>query len=90
MKSGTRIWLAFVLGFLAGLLFELSNGNDFLSALQPAFFFAILTTALVSLLTGGIELARRKGYADWVGFVLVLVLNVFGLILLMLLPKRNR
>jgi hypothetical protein len=89
MKSGTRIGLAFVLGSLTGLLFSLSNGHDFLSALQPAFFFGILTMSLVTLLTQGMALARRKGYAEWVGFVPVLVLNVFGLIVLMLLPKRD-
>ena len=89
MKSNTRIVLAFVISFLAGLVLALLNGRDLLASLQSAMFFAIIATAIVAILTWGMDIAVKKGYPAWVGFLLALFLNIFGLAILAVLPTKN-
>ena len=89
MKSNTRIVLAFVISFLAGLVLALLNGRDLLASLQSALFFAIIATAIVAILTWGMDIAVKKGYPAWVGFLLALFLNIFGLAILAVLPTKT-
>jgi hypothetical protein len=44
---------------------------------------------IVALLSWGIDIAVKKGYPDWVGFLLVLLFDVFGLLVLAILPDRT-
>jgi hypothetical protein len=37
----------------------------------------------------GIDLAERKGFPGWAGFLLALIFNVFGLLILISLPART-
>jgi len=89
MKSKTRIFLALVISFLAGFVLALLNGRDLLASLQSAMFFAIIATAIVAILTLGMDIAVKKGYPAWVGFLLALFLNVIGLAILAVLPTKT-
>jgi hypothetical protein len=88
MQVGTRIVPAFLISFLLGLVFSLSNGQDLLPALRSASIFALLVAILVAILSWGIDIAVKKGYPGWVGFLLVLILNIPGLVILILLPGK--
>ena len=89
MKSNTRIVLALVISFLAGFVLALLNGRDLLASLQSAMFFAIIATAIVAILTWGMDIAVKKGYPAWAGFLLALFLNIFGLAILAVLPTKT-
>ena len=89
MKSSIRITLSLIISFALGFIISLSNGRDFLSALQSGFVFSIIVATVVAMLSWGIDIAAKKGYSDWVGFLLVLVLNVFGLVILVVLPNKT-
>jgi len=88
MKSNTRIFIGFIIGFLLGFAISLLNGRTLASALQAGFLFAVLVGIIVALLSWGIDIAVKKGYPAWVGFSLVLFLNVFGLVILAVLPDK--
>ena len=89
MKSGTRILLALVISFLAGLLLAFFNGRDLLSSLQSALFFAVIATSIVAILSWGMDIAVKKGYPAWLGFLLAFFLNIFGLAILAILPHKT-
>ena len=89
MKSSTRIILSFVISFILGVVISLSNGRDLLSSLQSAFIFAIIVATIIAMLSWGIDIAVKKGYSDWVGFLLVLILNILGLVILAVLPNKT-
>jgi len=89
MKSGTRIFIGFIVSFLLSIFISLLNGRSLASAFQAGFFFAVLVGMIVAMLSWGIDIAVKKGYPAWVGFFLVLFLNVFGLLILAVLPNRN-
>jgi hypothetical protein len=88
MKSGTRIFIGVIVSFLLGLAISLLNGRTLASALQAGFLFAVLVGIIVAMLSWGIDIAVKKGYPAWIGFFLVLFLNVFGLVILAVLPDR--
>ena len=88
-KSIIRILFAFILSFLVAAFFSFSNGRDLPSSLQAGFFLAIISAAIVAILSWGIEIAVKKGYPGWVGFLLVLILNIVGLVVLAVLPRRT-
>jgi len=88
MKSSTRIFIGFMVSFLLGFAISLLNGQSMASALQAGFFFAVLVGIIVAMLSWGIDIAVKKGYPAWLGFFLVLFLNVFGLLILAVLPDR--
>jgi len=89
VKSIIRIVFAFILGFLVAAFFSFSNGRDLPSSLQAGFFLAIISAAIVAILSWGIEIAVKKGYPGWVGFLLALILNIVGLVVLAVLPRRT-
>ncbi len=89
MNSSTRIILAFAISLVAGVFLSLFNGIDLLLSLHSGFTFAIFTGIIVAFLSWGIDIAINKGYPSWAGFTLVLILNILGLVILMLLPKRT-
>ena len=89
MSSQIRIVLALALGFLAAFIICLANGLGFYTALQNGFIYALIVGAIVAILSWGMDLAVEKGYPGWVGFVLVLFLNIIGLLVLALLPART-
>jgi len=88
MKSSTRIFIGFIVSFLLGFAISLLNGRTLVSALQASFLFAVLVGIIVAMLSWGIDIAVKKGYPAWLGFFLVLFLNVFGLLILVVLPNR--
>lgn len=88
MKSSTRIYIALIVGFILGFAISISNGRSLASALQSAVFFAVLVGIIVAMLSWGIDIAVKKGYSGWIGFLLVFFLNVFGLLILAVLPSR--
>lgn len=89
MKSNTRILLSFIISFVLGLVISFSNQQDALLSLQSGLIFAVLATVIVAMLSWGIDIAVKKGYSAWTGFLLVLILNVLGLLLLALLPTNK-
>src|SRR5262245_17716440 len=88
MNTGIRIGLALCLAFVIAVPLAISNGRDWVSALQAGGGFALIVGAIVAILSLGMDIALEKGYPGWLGFVLVLFLNVFGLIILALLPTH--
>ncbi len=90
MRTSTRIILAFVTALFLGVPISLWNRQDLFLSLQSGFVFAILVAAIVAMLSWGMDMAVRKGYPAWMGFLLVLLLNIFGLLFLALLPGKPR
>jgi uncharacterized membrane protein len=90
MKSWILILLALVLGFFVGMGVSLANGKDLLFALQRGVIFALLVGVIVAILSWGVDTADEKGYPSWLGFLLVFCFNIFGLIILALLPSHTR
>ena len=88
MKSGIRIVLAFIIGLLVGSVISFLNGRGLLLSIKAGFSFAVFVAFVVSMLSWGIDIAVKKGYPDWVGFFLVLVLNILGLLILAILPNK--
>ncbi len=88
MKSSTRVDLAFALGLFLGVPISFFNRRDLFLSLQAGFVFAVFVAAIVAILSWGMDIAVRKGYPAWMGFLLVLLLNVFGLLLLAILPSK--
>ena len=88
-KSIIRIVLAFVISFLVAVFFSYSNGRDLPISLQMGFFLAIVTATLVAILSWGIEIAVMKGYPGWWGFLLALIFNIFGIVVLAILPNKT-
>ncbi len=89
MTSSTRIFLAFVISFPLSVVISLSNRQGLVLSLQSGFVFSIIVTFIVSILSWGIDIAVKKGYPRWAGFLLVLIFNVFGLVLLAILPNKK-
>src|SRR5262245_21863530 len=89
MNTWTRTALALVLGLPIGTFVSFVNGRDFISALQAGFGFALIVGFIIAFLSWGMEIALDKGYPGWLGFLLVLCLNIFGLIILVLLPAHT-
>ena len=88
MNSGIRIVLSLCLAFVIAVPVSLLNGRDWVSALQAGLGFAVLVGTIVAILSWGMDIAIEKGYPAWFGFILALILNVFGLIILALLPTH--
>ncbi|MEJ2709962.1 MAG: hypothetical protein P8074_20290 [Anaerolineales bacterium] len=90
MNSTTRrTIISLILGFSIGFLFSIRNGRDIQTSLLSALVFSLLVAVIVAVLSWSIEYAERKGYPGWLGFVLVLCLNVIGVLILFLLPERR-
>ena len=89
MKSSTRILLALIISFLLSVFISFSNGRDLLLSLQSGFIFAIIVATIVAMLSWGMDIAVEKGYSGWVDFLLVLILNVLGLVLLAVVPNKT-
>ena len=89
MNSSIRIVLAFIIGFLVGSVISFLNRPDLLLSLQAGFIFAVNVTVIVAILSWGVDITVKKGYPDWVGFFLVLILNILGLLILGILPNKT-
>jgi predicted neutral ceramidase superfamily lipid hydrolase len=89
MKSILRVAFAFMLSFLVAALFSNANGRDLSLSLQSGLFLAILSAILVAILSWGIEIAAKKGYPSWLGFLLALIFNFLGLVILAILPNKT-
>jgi hypothetical protein len=87
--TGRRTFISLILGFSIGFLFSIRNGRDLQTSLLSALVFGLLVAVVVVVLSWSIEYAQRKGYPGWMGFVLVLCLNVIGVLILILLPERR-
>jgi hypothetical protein len=88
MNSTIRILLAVLMGFGIGAVTPLVNGQDIRWALQAGLGFALLMGCIVAVLSWGMDIAVEKGYPGWVGFVIALVFNILGLVIMLLLPRR--
>jgi hypothetical protein len=84
----TRTLLALLMGFLLGLVILIINGRTIGASIVGAFIFSVLVGVIVAMLSWAYEYAERKGYSGWVGFFLILLLNIVGIILLLLLPSK--
>jgi multisubunit Na+/H+ antiporter MnhB subunit len=90
MQTKTRIIFALLIGFVTGLAVSYTNKPDLISSLQAGVFLALITGVAVAMLSWGMDTAEKKGYPGWLGFMLVLVLNVFGVMIVDLLPVRSK
>ena len=85
----TKTILALILGAVAGLIASLVNGTSLVDALLRAVAFGILVAAIVACLAWASNTAEQKGYPSWLGFWLVVILNLLGPIIVWLLPERK-
>lgn len=81
--------LAFLLGWTAGLIACLVNQLPLGDALLRSLGFGILVAVIVAVLAWASETAEQKGYQGWLGFWLVVILNLLGIFIVWLLPHRN-
>jgi uncharacterized membrane protein len=65
------------------------NGRGVAVSIAAAAVFGLLVGVVVAILSWAFNYAGAKGYSGWMGFFLVLVLNVLGVLLLLILPARN-
>jgi hypothetical protein len=89
MSLKRRIGLAFTLGLFIGINIAMSNGANLQTAITEGLIFSLIISAVVALISWGLKLTTEKGYPVWVGFVLVLFLNIIGILILLLLPNRS-
>jgi drug/metabolite transporter (DMT)-like permease len=89
LSTKQRTLISLALGIIAGFVFSLINGRDVPTSLLSALIFGILVAAIVAVLSWAMEYAQRKGYPGWMGFLLVLFLNIVGVLILWLLPERR-
>lgn len=82
----TSILVAFTVGFVVSLL----NGGGLRGSLYSGFYFSLLVGAIIAILSWAYNYAEIKGYNGWVGFLLLLLLNIIGLFILVLLPVKQR
>jgi hypothetical protein len=81
---------ALVLGYSLGLSLLLSNVLGFVQAAGRSLALALLVGLVVWLLSWASETAAHKGYSPSLGFWLVILLNLVGLLVLLWLPPRAR
>jgi SNF family Na+-dependent transporter len=84
-----RTILTVLITFVVGLVIALNNGLGLFSAVRGAFIISVLTGAIVAVLAWGVDIAKQKGYSGTLGFISILLLNVFGILLLLLLPPKK-
>jgi drug/metabolite transporter (DMT)-like permease len=89
MSTGRRTLFGIIIGFVTAFVVALLNGQTFVQALSTAAIFAVIVGVLVAVLSWAMNYAVMKGYPGWLGFVLVFILNVIGIIILFLLPARR-
>lgn len=80
---------AFLLGWASGTIACLVNQIPLGNALLRALGFGVLVATIVAVLAWVSETAKQKGYPSWLGFWLVAILNILGIIIIMLLPERK-
>ena len=88
MTTNKRIMAALIISFPTAIVFSMFNGRDFPSAIQAGFIFAPAVAIVVAILSWGMDIAVKKGYPGWAGFLLALILNIFGLLILAVLPDK--
>jgi ABC-type transport system involved in cytochrome c biogenesis permease subunit len=81
--------LAFILGWTSGLIACLGNQLPLGNALLRSLGFGILVAVIVAVLAWASETAEQKGYPGWLGFWLVVILNILGILIIWLLPERK-
>ena len=85
-----RTVIAILASLLIGLLLALFNGLDLISAVKAALIFSVITGAIVAMLSWAVEIAREKGYSAVIAFLAVIILNIFGILLLLALPSTRK
>lgn len=85
----TKTLLAFLLGWTSGMITCLVNHLSLGDTLLRSLGFGILVAAIVAVLAWASETAEQKGYPTWLGFWLVVILNVLGIIIIGLLPYQK-
>ena len=86
----SRIALGAGLALVAALGVSLANGVGARTSFENALILALVVGAIVAVFHWAMAIARRKGYSPWVGFWVVVVLNVIGVVLLLGLPVRSK
>lgn len=84
-----QIIAALIMGFVLGSVISFYNGQDFASSLMAGLWFSLIVGVIVSILAWAVETAKQKGYSALTGFILVLVLNILGIVILLLLPTKT-
>jgi uncharacterized membrane protein len=72
-------------GMIVCMFNQLRLGDAMLRSLS----FGILVAVIVSILAWASEAAEQKGYPSWLGFWLAVILNVFGILIIWLLPDQD-
>ena len=84
-----RIIAALTIAFILGSIISFYNGRDFASSIIAGLWFSLIVGVIVAILSWAVEIAKRKGYSALTGFILVLVLNILGILILLLLPTKT-
>ena len=85
-----RTILAILITFVVRLVIALNNGLGLFGAVRGAFIMSLLTGAIVAVLAWGVDIAKQKGYSGTLGFFSILLLNLFGILLLLWLPSKKQ
>lgn len=88
-RSLGRIAVAALGGMILGVVVSLLNGRGLAAALIGGVQFSVVLVVIVAVIDWAVGISRRKGYAPWLGVVLVLFLNVVGAVVLLILPNHN-
>jgi hypothetical protein len=89
VRTTARTASAFILGFVIGLVVSMLNGGGAAVSISAAAVFGLLVGIVVAILSWAFNYAEAQGYSGWLGFFLVLILNILGVLLLLMLPARN-
>ena len=89
MSKKMFLGLAFMFSFVIGILFALNNGLPLSRALANSLIFGIIVVYIALVSLWGVSIASDKGYSEWLGFLLGLFLNLLGIVVLLILPRRK-
>jgi uncharacterized membrane protein len=84
------IGIGALMGLVAGVAVSMANGKALAASLLGGLAFSIVVALVVAILSWAAGASEQKGYDAWLGIVLVLIFNVVGIVILLLLPARNR
>jgi cell division protein FtsW (lipid II flippase) len=89
-SAAIRIVIGGALGFFFAFIISLINEIDLWVAFINGLWFAIFIMVIVIVLNWAARISEKKGYDQWVGIGLVLLLNVVGAAILLFLPAHKQ
>lgn len=67
-----------------------TNRKDLVPAFIRGILFSMIVALIVIALSWTAEVSEKKGYDQWVGILLVLILNIIGIVILLCIPTKKQ